>query len=322
MPIPPLSPIHRIDTTSAHRIVSHSAVRMRSTKISPSQYTLGYHSLLIHDPPQKLFASVNITRYQNGTRPECNQEKDLIKGSIKQILKIKYLPSSFRFPNDDVMDSTKPFYVAGINRAYSGKGSPSEIADAIRLAVRCGRIGKGKTWPTIDQYAKQFLGLDCNGLVGNYHALSPQIYIALWAEGEPGKLMSWTTAKQLKQGWNQAELASTPYIPLEPRRAITEICDGDILVTVTPDNNYKHIALVEGITTLGNDQVTWTIVEWGKGGNADKHIKPNRTAKLEQGKNKKYGLGFTSKGNFRYLFANPNTPWQPATWGRCGSMEI
>lgn len=312
----------RTVATQTPHAISHPKPRVQSSKISPSQYVLNYHSLLINDPQQKLATSVNITRYQNGTRAECETERNSLISAVTKILGAKHLHSTFRFPQDDVIDSTKPFYKVGIKRAYQGKGSPSEIADVIRLAWRCGRIGKGKAFSTIDQYAKQFLGLDCNGLVGNYHGVSPGISIEVWGSGEPGKLMSWSTKRQLGTGWGQAELATTPYVPLEPRRSLPEICDGDVLITATPDNPHKHIALVEGITALGTDRVTWTIVEWGEGGNVDKHIKAPTTVKLEQGKNKKFGLGFSHKGNFRYLFANPNTPWEPAKWGRCGCLEI
>lgn len=312
----------RTVATQTSHVVSPPKPRTQSNKISPSQYALNYHSLLINDPPQKLFSAVNITRYQNGTRAECETERNSLLSAVAKILGVKHLHSTFRFPQNDVIDSTKTFYKAGISRAYRGKGSPDEIADAIRLAWRCGRIGKGTAFSTIDQYAKHFLGLDCNGLVGNYHGVSPAVSIGVWALGEPGKLMSWSGERQLAKGWGAAELATAPYVPLEPRRSLSEIYDGDVLITVTADSHYKHIALVEGITVLGADRVTWTIVEWGEAGNANKHIKAPTTAKLEQGKNKKFGLGFTSKGNFRYLFANPNTPWEPAKWGRCGSLEI
>ncbi|HOB61185.1 MAG TPA: hypothetical protein PKI41_03600 [Candidatus Competibacteraceae bacterium] len=313
--------LHTLATQIVHA-VGHPKLPTRLPKIKPSQYALGYHSLLISDQQQKLFTSVNITRYQNGTRSECEAERSTLLTAIAKILGVKHLQAAFNFPQSDVMDSTKTFYKPGINRAYRGKGSPSEIADVIRLAVRCERIGIGKVAPSADQYAKQFLGLDCNGLVGNYHNLSPAISVGVWAQGEPGKLMAWSEHKQLKSGWGAAELATAPYIPLQPRRAIAELCDGDVLVTVTSDHHYKHIALVEDIAAIDKDQVSWKIVEWGEGGNADKHIKPSRTVKLEQGKIKKYGLGFASKGNFRYLFANPNTPWEPAKWGRCGALGI
>ena len=312
----------RNPATQISHVASHPKPPVRSKKISPSQYALNYHSLLINDPQQKLFAAVNITRYQNGTRAPCEAERNSLLSTVAKILGVKRLQTSFRFPQNDVIDSTKTFYKEGINRAYRGKGSPDEIADVIRLAVRCERIGKGKAFSAIDQYASQFLGLDCNGLVGNYHGVSPAVSIGVWALGEPGKLLSWSEQKQLASGWKAAELATAPHVPLEPRRTLSEICDGDVLITVTADNHYKHIALVEAVTIAGTDRVTWSIVEWGEGGNANKHIKAPTTAKLEQGKNKKFGLGFTSKGNFRYLFANPNTPWEPAKWGRCGSLEI
>jgi hypothetical protein len=316
------SPLPRGPATQTPHLVSRPKPRVQPGKISPSQYALNYHSLLINDPRQKLSASVNITRYQNGTRAECETERNGLLAAVAKILGAKRLHSIFRFHQDDAIDSTKTFYKAGLKRAYRGKGSPDEIADAIRLAWRCGRIGKGTAFPTIDQYARQFLGLDCNGLVGNYHGVSPAISIGVWASGEPGKLLSWSTDKQLEKGWGPAELATAPYVPLEPRRALNEISDGDVLVTVTPDNPHKHIALVEKISVLDADRVTWTIVEWGEGGNADRHIKAPTTVKLEPGKNKKFGLGFAHKGNFRYLFANPNTPWEPAKWGRCGRLEI
>lgn len=308
--------------TKPLQVVSPPKAAPQSRRISPSQYAMTYHCLLINDPQQKLFESVNITRYQNGTRPACETERSSLLSALAKTLGVKHLPSTIRFPQGDVMDTTKPFYRQGINRAFRGKGSPDEIADAIRLAVRFGRIGKGKIASTIDQYAKQFLGLDCNGLVGNYFGVSPAVSIGVWALGEPGKLLSWDEKKQRAAGWGAAELATTPYVPLEPRRSSAEICDGDVLITVTGDNHYKHIALVEGITVLGTDRVTWTIVEWGEGGGVNKHIKAPTTVKLEQGKSKKFGLGFTSKTNFRYLFAGPNTPWEPAKWGRCGSPDI
>lgn len=312
----------RTVATQVSQAINHLKAPARSGRISPSQYTMTYHCLPINDPQQVLFTSVNITRYQNGTRPACESERSSLLSAVAKIIGVKNLPSTFRFPQSDVMDTAKPFYRQGINRAYRGKGSPSEIADAIRLAVRCGRIGKGKAAPTIDQYAKQFLGLDCNGLVGNYYGLSPAVSIGVWALGEPGKLLSWDEKKQRSAGWGAAELATTPYVPLEPRLSISEVCDGDVLITVTSDNHYKHIALVEGVTILGTDRVTWTIVEWGEGGGPNKHIKAPTTVKLEKGKKKQFGLGFASKDNFRYLFAGPNTPWEPAKWGRCGSLEI
>jgi len=316
------SPLPRGPATQSPHLASHPKPRVQSGKISPSQYALNYHSLLINDPRQKLSASVNITRYQNGTRAPCEAERNSLLSAVAKILGVKRLQTSFRFPQNDAIDSTKTFYKAGINRAFRGKGSPDEIADAIRLAWRCERIGKGKAFSTIDQYANQFLGLDCNGLVGNYHGVSPAVSIGVWALGEPGKLLSWSEDKQLAKGWKAAEIATAPYVPLEPRRSLSEIGDGDVLITVTADNHYKHIALVEQITVLGADRVTWTIVEWGEAGSANKHIKAPTTVKLEPGKNKKFGLGFISKSNFRYLFANPNTPWEPAKWGRCGRLDI
>ncbi len=218
----------RTVATQTPHAISHPKPRVQSSKISPSQYVLNYHSLLINDPQQKLATSVNITRYQNGTRAECETERNSLISAVTKILGAKHLHSTFRFPQDDVIDSTKPFYKVGIKRAYQGKGSPSEIADVIRLAWRCGRIGKGKAFSTIDQYAKQFLGLDCNGLVGNYHGVSPGISIEVWGSGEPGKLMSWSTKRQLETGLGSGRIGDdalrTARTPAVSRRDLRWRC--------------------------------------------------------------------------------------------------
>lgn len=307
-------------TTITHTTPQRTTARIK--RLTPTEYALEYHGLLINDTRQQLFSAVNITRYQNGPREQTSRERHLLKAAIAQILGVRKLPSVFHFPPNDILDSIEPFYCQGLRRAFGGKGSPAEMADALRLAVRCGRIGKDAPYPTLALYATQFLGLDCNGLVGNYFGLSPEVSIGGWALGEPGKLLSWSEAKQHKFGWGAAELATAPYIPLQPRHSAFEAQNGDVLITVAGDQEFKHIALVDQVTPIHEDRVRWSIVEWGQAGSRDKHIGQIREFNLVKGSKKGFGAGLAGDGKFRYLFAGPNTPWEPAKWGRCGREDI
>jgi hypothetical protein len=295
----------------------------RGRRLSPTEYTREYHPLLVNDPRQGLFAAVQITRYQNGPRAETSAELDSLFGGLAKILKVKKVPNVFRFPTGDVMDPVTPYYRMGLRRVYNGKGSPAEMADAIRLAMRCGRIGKGKAAATVADYATKFLGLDCNGLVGNYFGLSPALHISIWALGEPAGLLSWSEKQLVDAGWKEAELGTAPYVPLNPRHAVEEVCDGDVLITVIGGTDYSHIAMVDKVKVVGTDRVRWSVVEWGEAGGESKHIKAETEVTLVKGSKKKFGLGFAPKaGKFRYLFAAPDSPYHPATWGRCGRTDI
>lgn len=289
---------------------------------SPIEYAKRYHNLVIRDPAQKLNEIVNITRYQNGVRDHTTAERAALFNCLEKILKIGNLPPTFRFPVGDVMGCSEQFYKKGLERAYNGKGSPVEMEEALRLAYRCGRIGPKTQYRTLTEYARNFLGLDCNGFVGNFWGLSPALSIGVWAIGEPGKLLDWSTKQQRKSGWGAAELASTPYIPLAPIHDAKQTKVGDILITTIGETKYKHIATIDRVSHLGGDMVKFTIVEWGSEGDEASHIRNEKVVTLVPGKNKKYGLGFPSKDKFRYLFAGPNTPFLPATWGRCNQDDI
>ena len=175
----------------------------------------------------------------------------------------------------------------------------------------------------MNAYATKFLGLDCNGLVGNYYGLSPAVSITGWSDGEPQKLLSWSSKKLAEGGWGKAEVATAPYIPLVPRRSALDARSGDTLITVLADGTHKHIAVVDGVKAIDDQTVLWSIVEWGCGGSASAHIGKPHAQKLQFGPRKSYGLGFApNAAKFRYLFAAPDAPFQPATNGRCGQDDI
>jgi hypothetical protein len=295
---------------------------------SPSDYAREYHKLKVHtEAAPALSGSVNITRYQNGTRPDCDVELWRIIGYLTLALKLKnwnQIPRRFHFPSGDKIMAAEPFYWVGLKRCFMGKGSPSEIKDALRLAARFNRL-KATNCPNLDAYAKKFLGLDCNALVGNYFGISPALSIESWAHGWTGKkaMDELSPGARVKAGLGEAEeLSLKKYFPLKPRTSAREIRNNDVLVTVTPGGIYKHVAVVHDVVAVDDNNVTWTVVEWGEEGPEAKHVKPGRKALLEKGKKRgALELGFKHEGNFRYVLAAPCEP-KPASWGRCEKEDI
>jgi hypothetical protein len=215
------------------------------------------------------------------------------------------------------MDPMEFFYKMTIKRAFIGKGSPAEMRDTLRLAYRCGRIGHGKPYNSLKDYALRFLGLDCNGFAGNYHGISPALGVPIWANG-PG------TFKAGENGWGKAEVASAPFFPLKARTDTRAVTTGDVLVTFK-EGGYKHVALVDDVQWVDSQRVNWRVVEWGQKGDRSKHIGEVQQVTLvlgDKGQNKKHGFAWNHKGNFRYLFAGPQGTPRPADFGRCGRDEI
>jgi hypothetical protein len=311
--------------------------------MSASDYVRQYHNLTVtalDAGGAPMSETVHVTRYQ----VVSTGERQKLLNALKKILGLKVVPNLatttefFVFPPGDVM-GPEPFYWQGIRRAYNFKASPAEMRDVLRLAYRCGRIGKGKdvigqpaAAMTMALYAHQCFGLDCNGMVGNYFDLSPEMYIECFAQ------MSAREEKAVEKnvdahhgywnGWGRAEVLSLPYLPLAPRKSASEAKTGDVLIDVESGGKHAHIAVVEDVTPVDKDSVSWRVVEWGQGTELgkdnsetakDHHIHPIKTVKLTKGSRKDYGVGHASFGTrFRYLFAGPNVPFDPADWGRCG----
>jgi hypothetical protein len=188
------------------------------------------------------------------------------------------------------------------------------------------------------EYAYKFFSLDCNGLVGNYLGLSPEVLPGGWATLSRKWVEGGVKANgEGWNGWGPAEVASLPYLPLKPRKSASEARTGDVLVSLTPGGVYEHVALVDNVSPVDKETVNWQIVEWGSETSLDSvdpanealhyipddHIKDPGDQKLGNGKEKQYGVGFLGKwGRFRYLFAGPPSTFEPATWGRCGNILI
>jgi hypothetical protein len=71
-------------------------------------------------------------------------------------------------------------------RVFTGKGSPSEVKDALWLAHRYGFITnpnrKRAGSRTLKEYTDAFCGLDCNGFVGNFEGIDPSTPVDSYGE--------------------------------------------------------------------------------------------------------------------------------------------
>lgn len=63
-----------------------------------------------------------------------------------------------------VITSTETANTAQLASVFTGKGSPENIAQALRLALAFGLVTTGG----LQKYCDDYIGLDCNGYVGNY----------------------------------------------------------------------------------------------------------------------------------------------------------
>jgi hypothetical protein len=284
--------------------------------ISPTEYARRYHRMKVHiDFAPQYSGTVNITKYQNGPREDCNAEMDALKTDLAKILKRK-IDSTFYFPPGDVIPSAEPFFAKSIYRAYTGKGSPDEIKDVLRLACRTNRPKKTGC-ATLDAYAKKYIGLDCNGFVGNYHGLSPELHVTIWAYGWTGK------ADKIKELKAAERLSVEQYFPLKNRTDVKEVRNGDVLASLNSEGKIHHVALVDDVAPGEGNKIRWRVVEWGEKGEEPRHIKEVKDYELIKG-TKRFGVEYgvhPKGGEFRYLLAGPGSP-QSAGWGRCGHEEI
>lgn len=137
------------------------------TATKPSLYmSLTYHHLLapLHGGTLTM---VPIDRYLNAgimkspthaRAVRAHGEKDALLGKIAEAIGAKNYP-----PLTFVLDG-QMFNRSDIQRTFSGKGSPSQIRSTIWIASRFERLNM----TTARTYTDNFIGLDCNGFVGNY----------------------------------------------------------------------------------------------------------------------------------------------------------
>ena len=138
--------------------------------VSPSEYADRYRNLEVG------FADGNVTvtieRYHTGN-PDA--ESGMLVQAAKEFFQtqIKKDPN-FKFEliiNKESVETTYDEVKAHIAAPFWGKGSPEDCQIAAQLAVLTHRTTKDN----LRKYCDEHLGLDCNGLVGNYffHVRNP-----------------------------------------------------------------------------------------------------------------------------------------------------
>lgn len=111
------------------------------------------------------YLNAGITKNPSYRRAnDANAEKDALLREVSTELKLKGVP-----PLDFAIDGFK-IHRFGVQKAFYGKGSPDEIDTAIWLASRYGRVRPDN----IQAWCDKYLGLDCNGFVGNYWGTNPE----------------------------------------------------------------------------------------------------------------------------------------------------
>lgn len=275
--------------------------------MNPREYVERYHSLRFTNPVTSLAVGGEVTEYGSGwgTEAHCNRAgigpkaqkeyaafaralRALHHGNVN-----KPCGNWFRFDQRDVpgINAAEPFYTRGLIRAFNGKGSPDEITDALRLALATGRVGSGKdaagqvaSQLVLPEYVKNYFTLDCNALVGNYHGVDPDTHIS---------------------GYCASALR---------RRKVSEIAEGDPLVTHSASSPFEHIAMVHRASVVseaadGTGEVIIEICEWGERGGVGTHSKAlngGQPLKVRHGPDPRLGLALNIETKPRYFFAPPD----------------
>jgi len=224
--------------------------------IRPENYLSNYHDMIVQFDDNSM-QRMKLRLYVSGTGGDpWNARKPIINGLIKETKaagKSADWTSKEFVVKEGVMEYTIPMMT--IIHAYTGKASPSEISDAVWMAHRFGQISNPKNHKSgakpLQTYADNFLGLDCNGFVGNYFGLDPNTSIKTY---------------QVKR-----------------RKNISDIKANDVLCWYRDWKSSKqwgHIALIDTIYKRGENSIAFKMVDWGVGAQ-DKHVK-DRTKTLKK----------------------------------------
>lgn len=112
-----------------------------------------------------------------------------------------------------------------VMRTYTGKGSPEDISETLSAAVALGVLHPDELWSHADSY----IGLDCNGYVGNW-AKQNRIKVAGQIAYPNRSLLDYASTNKDKK-----------------RTDVSDLRQGDVLVWVKS----AHIALVEMVVDEG-----------------------------------------------------------------------
>jgi len=258
--------------------------------MTPSQYADCYlkrNTVLDNDQ----IVTIRIDKYlqNNGSTRNKNglAAKDAIIGAMVAETKTSWAAHTFNIGG---------WLVGKVDVAcvFMGKGSPSEVANAIWLASRYGLIlidpkrknHSGVRTRTLTEFCDDCVGLDCNGFVNNYFSFSRDKSIDTYDVRYP-----------------QAR-----------RQSAEEVKADDVLVFIEEDDtaakdlkagrpggtSYKHIAVIDAVAPAGKDQLLLTLVQ-SSGGEVGLHVSTDVKKFSNYGK----GVFFASGSRHAYVVPPP-----------------
>jgi hypothetical protein len=139
-------------------------------------------------------------------------------------------------PNEGIIDGS-PLDMAAIRLSFVGKGMPDDIRLTLRLAVRHGKAHKGR----LQEFCNNYIGLDCNGFVGNYMLRRGQKRFGT-NRAEGGKKADWIGISELNRHAYRRKNAS-------------DILANDLLVW-----DAIHVAVIDKVYQAGST-VEFDVVE-------------------------------------------------------------
>jgi hypothetical protein len=194
--------------------------------ITPKDFMNEYYDLKVRLDDGSL-ETVKIDHYKNN-----NEKLPLLKDHHKTLLaKEKGLTPLLSRINSAIQKDASAGMIDGlpidktaISMTFVGKGMPDDIRQTLRLAVRHGLAQKGE----LQKFCNNYIGLDCNGFVGNYMLARGQKHFGT-NRSEGGKKTDWITVGEFNRRAlrrkNAGDILANPLATRPPaRRASTADC--------------------------------------------------------------------------------------------------
>jgi hypothetical protein len=245
--------------------------------MTPFEYLFQYHNFAVADPKMGLSFQTSISGYNSTYSTAGGAEMMQVTSGLakKYFRSAARLPTVFNILNEPLISPTENYSMGSLNRAFQSRGSPHEFRAAVRLAFLAGRC----TATNAAAYCRQWFTNDCVSFAGNYSGVSPSTPVFGYAVGITGAQL---TAK----GVAKDVALSKDIVQLPPRRAIEQIAQGDLLLTIAKADKrgiqWRHIAVVEGFTPLTKNTGLLSLAEWG-GAVASQHTVRNGNVTLHDG---------------------------------------
>jgi hypothetical protein len=199
--------------------------------LTPVQYEQNYRNLSVKLDDGTVYY-VDVHKYKNNasttpgheTKTAQREAKDPLIAKLwaaaREEAGVKKLPDKFKVTvQGEVVD------VHAVIRAFLGKGSPEDIALALRLAVRYDLVAAATN--KLQAYCDKYIGVDCSGFVANY------------------------ADDQLGKGFDVSNTKSTSFAPAATRRAeVDAIAANDAIVWATTN----HVAIID---SLDEERIAW-----------------------------------------------------------------